>query len=117
MDASQGDNIGAPEKKQSGGQPGNQNARKGTGLYVRHMSKRQQELFEAAKKLTGLKEEMTLVCSLLDWAIGEYPEDHYLHMKFIRLLARLDAVQERFEGPEVRKSKEIRRKAKALLGP
>ena len=84
MDPSQGDNTGDnPDKKKSGGQPGNQNARKATGLYVRHMSKRQQERFEEAKMVTGLKEEMSVVRSLLDWAIGEYPEDYRLHMKLI----------------------------------
>ena len=117
MDPSQGDNTGDnSDNKKSGGQPGNQNARKATGLYVRHMSKRQQERFEEAKMVTGLKEEMSVVRSLLDWAIGEYPEDYRLHMNLIRLLAQVDAVQERLEGPEVRKSKEIRRKAKAILG-
>ena len=117
MSASQEDKTGAPEKKQSGGQPGNQNARKGTGLYVRHMSKRQQERFEEAKRVTGLKEEISVVRSLLDWAIGEYPEDYRLHMKLIRLLAQVDAVQERLEGPEVRKRNEIIRKARELVGP
>jgi len=60
------------EQKKSGGQLGNQNARK-HGLYARHMNKKKRQLFEEAKGIIGNKNEKAFLRIKLDAYHGRTP--------------------------------------------
>ncbi len=71
--------------KRSGGQPGNQNARK-HGLYARHMNKRERQLFEEAKDIHGNKNEKALLRIKLDAYMTAHPDDLATMARIVKAL-------------------------------
>jgi hypothetical protein len=72
-------------KKRSGGQPGNQNARK-HGLYARHLNKKERELFEQARKMCGNDYEKALLRIKLDAYMAAHPDDLVTMAKIVKVL-------------------------------
>ena len=73
------------DKKKSGGQPGNQNARK-HGLYTRHMNKKERQLFEEAKSTFGNKNEKALLRIKLDAYVAQHPDDLVTMARIVKAL-------------------------------
>ena len=72
-------------KKKSGGQLGNQNARK-HGLYARHMNKKERQLFEEAKDTVGNKNEKALLRIKLDAYVAQHPDDLVTMARIVKAL-------------------------------
>ena len=87
MDAFQGGNgaENVETQKRSGGQPGNQNARK-HGLYARHMNKKERQLFEEAKGIRGNSNEKALLRLKLDAYMTEHPDDLVTMARIVKAL-------------------------------
>jgi hypothetical protein len=87
MDAFQaGDSAENGEvRKRSGGQPGNQNARR-HGLYSRHMNKKERQLFEEAKSILGNKNEKALLRIKLDAYMIAHPDDLVTMARIVKAL-------------------------------
>ena len=72
-------------QKKSGGQRGNQNARK-HGLYARHMNKKERQLFEEAKSTFGNKNEKALLRIKLDAYVAAHPDDLVTMARIVKAL-------------------------------
>jgi len=78
-------NNGETPKKKSGAQPVNQNARK-HGLYARHLSKKERQLFEEAKGMYSNKAEKALLRIKLDAYMVEHPDDLVTMARIVKAL-------------------------------
>ena len=76
---------GGQAQKKTGGQPGNQNARK-HGLYARHMNKKERQLFEEAKGMFGNKIEKALLRIKLDAYAAAHPDDIVTIARIVKAL-------------------------------
>ena len=70
---------GGQDQKNSGGQPGNQNARK-HGLYARHMNKKE------AKGTIGNKNEKALLRIKLAAYVAQHPDDLVTMARIVKAL-------------------------------
>ena len=82
-------------KRQSGGQPGNQNARK-HGLYSKHFTPGQAEQLENADDLKDLAPEINLLRVKLNGLLDDPNTSPDLILKIVNALARLMSVQRRY---------------------
>ena len=82
-------------KRQSGGQPGNQNARK-HGLYSKHFTPDQAEQLENADDLKDLAPEINLLRVKLNGLLDDPNTSPDLILKIVNALARLMSVQRRY---------------------
>lgn len=104
-------------KKNPGGQPGNQNARK-HGFYSNALTLEQQVLLAPAKRLGGLDEEIALARVKLKSIITHTPQNYDVLADAIALVARLTGMRQRLGKYRPRKfaqSLEIVLKDLALL--
>jgi hypothetical protein len=75
-------------KRQSGGQPGNQNARK-HGFYSANLSKEELSEYWNLVKLHGLDPQMAILRAKLGRAIALAPDNHRIMMEASNQVAKL----------------------------
>ena len=85
-----------PERK-SGGQPGNQNARK-HGFYSKRMTREQRREFKKALKLTDMSNEIALMRVKLNTLLNDPDAPPDLIHKTINSLAKLAGIQRHNSG-------------------
>jgi hypothetical protein len=78
--------------RQSGGQPGNQNARK-HGLYSRYLPPKQREDYEEARQIKGVGPERALLRAKLAEMLEKDPDNVDLVNKVIRTIIKLEAAR------------------------
>ncbi len=82
-------------KLKSGGQPGNQNARK-HGLYSKHLPPEQLQQFDDALTVRDLAPEIAIVRVRLNGLLDDPNTSPDLILKIVNALARLMSVQRRY---------------------
>ena len=81
-------------KKKSGGQPGNQNARK-HGLYSKHLPAERRDLHSSIKSVRDLSPEIALLRYKIMQLLEDPDTTNADLMKALNTLARLTDIQER----------------------
>ena len=82
----------SPPRRKSGGQPGNQNARK-HGFYSRFLTPEQRDLYRAAKYDPSLNPEITIMRLIVRDIMADPDADQDILLRSVRTLARLLTVQ------------------------
>ena len=83
--------VSRPRRK-SGGQPGNQNARK-HGFYSRYLTQEQRDAYRAAKYGPSLTPEIAIMRLIVRDIMADPDADQVLLLRSVRTLARLLSVQ------------------------
>ena len=93
-------------KRKSGGQPGNQNARK-HGFYSRVLTPEQQHVLALASKVHGLDGEIAIMRLKIASIINHSPHDQKLLLEAMASLRQLLRVQQSLSNSDRQQSKDI----------